>query len=198
MVAITLPDGSVRKFDGPVTGQEVAESIGPGLAKAALAVKVNDELRDLARPIEEDAELEIVTRTHEDALELIRHDAAHILAEAVKELYPDVQVTFGPATADGFYYDFARDEPFTPEDLEKIEQRMHEIVERDETITREVWDRDEAIRFFEEIGEKYKAEHIATLPPEEEITIYRPGGGLDQCRGARPRQTQTAGPGLHG
>ncbi|HLS68947.1 MAG TPA: threonine--tRNA ligase [Kiloniellales bacterium] len=193
MVAITLPDGSVRKFDGPVTGQEVAESIGPGLAKAALAVKVNDELRDLARPIEEDAELEIVTRTHEDALKLIRHDAAHILAEAVKELYPDVQVTFGPATADGFYYDFARDEPFTPEDLEKIEQRMHEIVERDETITREVWDRDEAIRFFEKVGEDYKAEHIATLPPEEEITIYRQGDWLDLCRGPHLPSTKKLG-----
>src|SRR5690625_577419 len=183
MVAITLPDGSVRKFDGPVTGQEVAESIGPGLAKAALAVKVNGELRDLARPIETDAKVEIVTRNHEDALELLRHDAAHVLAEAAKELYPDVQVTFGPATADGFYYDFARDEPFTPEDLEKIEQRMHEIVERDETITREVWDRNEAIRYFNEIGEKYKAEHIATLPPEEEITIYRQGDWLCICIG---------------
>ena len=193
MVAITLPDGSVRKFDGPVTGQEVAESIGPGLAKAALAVKVNDELRDLARPIEEDAELEIVTRTHEDALKLIRHDAAHVLAEAVQELYPGTQVTFGPATEDGFYYDFARDEPFTPEDLEKIEQRMHEIVERDETITREVWDRDEAIRFFEKVGEDYKAEHIATLPPEEEITIYRQGDWLDLCRGPHLPSTKKLG-----
>ena len=193
MVAITLPDGSVRKFDGPVTGQEVAESIGPGLAKAALAVKVNGELRDLARPIETDAKVEIVTRNHEDALELLRHDAAHVLAEAAKELYPDVQVTFGPATADGFYYDFARDEPFTPEDLEKIEQRMHEIVERDETITREVWDRNEAIRYFNEIGEKYKAEHIATLPPEEEITIYRQGDWLDLCRGPHLPSTKKLG-----
>ncbi|HLS68449.1 MAG TPA: threonine--tRNA ligase [Kiloniellales bacterium] len=193
MVAITLPDGSVKEFDGPVTGQEVAESIGAGLAKAALAVKVDGELRDLARPIEEDASLEVVTRNHEDALELLRHDAAHIMAEAAKELYPDVQVTFGPATADGFYYDFARDEPFTPEDLEKIEQRMHEIVERDETITREVWDREEAIRFFEEIGEKYKAEHIATLPPEEEITIYRQGDWLDLCRGPHLPSTKKLG-----
>src|SRR5690625_3519078 len=193
MVAITLPDGSVKEFDGPVTGQEVAESIGAGLAKAALAVKVDGELRDLARPIEEDASLEVVTRNHEDALELLRHDAAHIMAEAAKELYPDVQVTFGPATADGFYYDFARDEPFTPEDLEKIEQRMHEIVERDETITREVWDREEAIRFFEEIGEKYKAEHIATLPPEEEITIYRQGAWLDLCRGPHLPSTKKLG-----
>jgi len=193
MVAITLPDGSVKRFDGPVTGQQVAESIGPGLAKAALAVKVNGELWDLTRPIEKDAALEIVTRTHEDALELIRHDAAHILAEAAKEIYPDVQVTFGPATADGFYYDFARDEPFTPEDLEKIEQRMHEIVDRDEEITREVWDRQEAIRFFNEIGEKYKAEHIATLPEDEEITIYRQGEWLDLCRGPHLPSTKKLG-----
>ena len=193
MVAITLPDGSVKRFDGPVTGQQVAESIGPGLAKAALAVKVNGELWDLTRPIEKDAALEIVTRTHEDALELIRHDAAHILAEAAKEIYPDVQVTFGPAPADGFYNDFARDEPFTPEDLEKIEQRMHEIVDRDEEITREVWDRQEAIRFFNEIGEKYKAEHIATLPEDEEITIYRQGEWLDLCRGPHLPSTKKLG-----
>src|SRR5690606_25201275 len=151
--------------------------------KAALAVKVNGELRDLARPIETDAKVEIVTRNREDALELLRHDAAHVLAEAAKELYPDVQVTFGPATADGFYYDFARDEPFTPEDLEKIEQRMHEIVERDETITREVWDRNEAIRHFNDLGGEHEAEHIATLPPEEGRTRYRQGHRRDLCRG---------------
>src|SRR5690625_4338217 len=179
MVAITLPDGSVREFDAPVTGKEVAEAIGPGLAKAALAVKVDGELRDLARKIKKDATLEVVTRGHEDSLELLRHDAAHVLAEAAKELYPDVQITFGPATADGFYYDFARDEPFTLEDLEKIEQRMHEIVDRDERIEREVWDRAEAVRYFSEIGENYKAEHIASLPPDEEITIYRQGDWLD-------------------
>ncbi|WP_366555939.1 threonine--tRNA ligase [Aquibaculum sediminis] len=193
MVAITLPDGSVKSFDGPVTGQEVAEAIGPGLAKAALAVKVEGDLRDLTRPIEQDARLEIVTRNHDDALELLRHDAAHVLAEAVQELYPGTQVTFGPATADGFYYDFARDEPFTPEDLEKIERRMHEIVDRDEAISREVWERDDAIRFFNEIGEKYKAEHIATLPREEVISIYRQGEWLDLCRGPHLPSTKNLG-----
>src|SRR5699024_11158047 len=158
-----------------------------------LAVKVDGELRDLTRPIEENADLEIVTRTHEDSLELLRHDAAHILAEAAKELYPDTQVTFGPATADGFYYDFARDKPFTTEDLEKIEERMHEIVDRDETITREVWGRAEAVRYFNEIGEKYKAEHIANLPPDEEITIYRQGEWLDLCRGPHLPSTKKLG-----
>ena len=141
MVAITLPDGSVRDFDGPVTGLEIAQSIGPRLAKDALAIKANGALLDLAREIAEDATVEIVTRGHDDAMELLRHDCAHVLAEAVQELYPGTQVTFGPAIENGFYYDFAREVPFTPEDLERIEVRMREIVERDEEITREVWDR---------------------------------------------------------
>ncbi|HSR72252.1 MAG TPA: TGS domain-containing protein, partial [Kiloniellales bacterium] len=158
MVAITLPDGSRRDFEGPVTGAEVAAAIGRRLAADALAVKVNGRLRDLSHRIEDDAAVEIVTRGHPDALPLLRHDAAHVMAEAVQELYPGTQVTFGPATETGFYYDFARDEPFTPEDLERIEARMREIVARDETITREVWDRDDAIRHFESIGEHYKAE----------------------------------------
>ncbi|WP_026986744.1 threonine--tRNA ligase [Fodinicurvata fenggangensis] len=196
MVAITLPDGSEKKFEGTVSGQEVAESIGSGLAKAALAVKVNGELRDLTRPIEQDARLEIVTRNHEDALELLRHDAAHVMAEAVQELYPDTQVTFGPATSDGFYYDFARDEPFTEDDLEKIEARMHEIVKRDEAIKREVWDRDEAIRHFESIGEIYKAEHIRSLPEDEVISIYRQGGWLDLCLGPHLPTTSKLGHGF--
>ena len=183
MVAITLPDGSVREFDGPVTGLEIAQSIGPRLAKDALAIKVNGALRDLSRAVEQDAPVEIVTRGHADALELLRHDCAHVMAEAVQELYPGTQVTFGPAIENGFYYDFARDEPFTPDDLERIEERMHEIVARDEAITREVWDRQEAIRFFEEAGESYKAEHIESLPLDEEITIYRQGGWLDLCIG---------------
>ncbi|MGM0559937.1 MAG: threonine--tRNA ligase [Pseudomonadota bacterium] len=196
MVAITLPDGSEKKFEGTVSGQEVAESIGSGLAKAALAVKVNGELRDLTRPIEQDARLEIVTRNHEDALELLRHDAAHVMAEAVQELYPGTQVTFGPATSDGFYYDFARDEPFTEDDLEKIEARMHEIVKRDEAIKREVWDRDEAIRHFESIGEIYKAEHIRSLPEDEVISIYRQGDWLDLCLGPHLPTTSKLGHGF--
>ncbi|HEX9767920.1 MAG TPA: threonine--tRNA ligase [Kiloniellales bacterium] len=183
MVAITLPDGSVRDFDGPVTGTEIAQSIGPGLAKDALAIKVNGALLDLARTLDEDAQVEIVTRGHPDALDLLRHDAAHVLAQAAQELYPSTQITFGPATETGFYYDFVRDEPFTPEDLEKIEARMHEIVDRDEAISREVWDRDKAIAFFRKAGEAYKAEWIGELPADEELTIYHQGGWTDLCRG---------------
>ena len=145
MVAITLPDASVREFDGPLTGFEIAQSIGPRLAKDALAIKVDGALRDLSRPVEQDAPVEIVTRGHPDALGLLRHDCAHVLAEAAQELYPGTQITFGPCTEHGFYYDFVRDEPFTPADLEKIEARMHEIVDRDEAIAREVWDRQDAI-----------------------------------------------------
>ncbi len=193
MVAITLPDGSVKQYDAAVTGREVAGSIGPGLAKAALAVKVDGELRDLDREIEEDARVEIVTRKSEDALDLLRHDAAHVMAQATQELYPDTQVTFGPATETGFYYDFARKEPFTPEDLEKIEQRMHEIVDRDLALRREVWDRDEAIRFFMDQGEKYKAEHIETLPRDEVITVYRQGDWLDLCLGPHLPSTKDLG-----
>jgi threonyl-tRNA synthetase len=183
MIAITLPDGSVRDFDKPVSGAEIAAAIGPGLAKAALALKLNGRVVDLAAVVEQDAPVEIVTRGHPDTLELLRHDCAHVMAEAVQELYPGTQVTFGPAIENGFYYDFARSEPFTPEDLEKIEARMHEIVKRDETIAREVWDRHKAIRHFEEAGEKYKAEHVATLPGDEEISIYRQGDWLDLCIG---------------
>ena len=143
MVAITLPDGSVREFDGPVTGLDVAAAIGPRLAKDALAIKVGPDLKDLSTEIDRDAGVEIVTRGHDDAMALLRHDCAHVMAEAVQELYPDTQVTFGPATESGFFYDFARAEPFTPDDLEKIERRMHEIVDRDEGIARDLTSRRE-------------------------------------------------------
>ncbi len=183
MVAITLPDGSIRTFDESVTGLQVAADIGPGLAKAALAVRVNGEIKDLSEPIENDGEIAIVTAKDDDALEIIRHDAAHVMAEAVKELFPETQVTIGPAIDNGFYYDFARPVPFIPEDLEKIEARMVEIVGRDETITREIWKRDEAISFFNDRGELYKAEIIGDLPEEEEISVYRQGDFIDLCRG---------------
>lgn len=183
MPVITLPDGATRSYDAPVQGTRLATDIGPGLAKDALAIKVDGALRDLAFEIEGDARVEIVTRGHPDALELLRHDAAHVLAEAVQEIYPGTQVTFGPATEDGFYYDFARAEPFTTEDLEAIEAQMHEIVKRDEALTREVWPRDEAVAYFEKLGEKYKAEHIQTLPEDAEISIYRQGDWLDLCLG---------------
>ena len=183
MVEITLPDGSKRPFDGPVSGGELAANIGPGLAKAALAVRVDGELRDLSHVIDADAAVAIVTSKDEDALELLRHDAAHIMAEAVKELYPETQVTIGPSIENGFYYDFARETPFTPDDLEKIEARMHEIVDRDEAIAREVWDRDKAIAFFHDRGELYKAEIISDLAEGEEVSLYRQGDFIDLCRG---------------
>lgn len=182
-ITITLPDGSERNYASGTTGFEIAGDIGPGLKKSALAIYVNNELWDLGRKIETNATIAILTEKDEEALELIRHDAAHIMAEAVKELYPDVQVTIGPAIENGFYYDFARKTPFTPEDLEKIEQRMREISKRDETIKREVWDRDEAAKFFNDQGEKYKAEIIADLPEGEPITLYRQGDFIDLCRG---------------
>jgi len=195
-VSITLPDGSIRQFDGPVTGAELAASIGPGLAKAALAVEVEGELRDLARPIEQDATVRIVTRKDDDALELIRHDAAHVMAQAVQELYPGTQVTIGPSIENGFYYDFARDEPFTPDDLERIEARMHEIVAGDEPFVREVWDRDEAIRRFADMGEKYKAEIIEGLPRDEDVSVYRQGDWFDLCRGPHLPSTGHVGKGF--
>jgi threonyl-tRNA synthetase len=182
-ITITLPDGSKRALPKGASGADVAADIGPGLAKAALAVKVDGAMRDLKREIEEDAAVEIITAKSEEGLELLRHDAAHVMAEAVKELYPEVQVTIGPAIEDGFYYDFARGEPFTPEDLEKIEARMRDIVGRNEEITREVWDRGEAIQFFKDQGEHYKAEIIEALPPDEDITLYRQGDFIDLCRG---------------
>jgi len=183
MVAITLPDGSQRHFEGPVSGLDIAKDIGPGLAKAALACTVDGEMWDLTRPIEQDASVALITAKDEAALELIRHDAAHIMAEAVQELYPGTQVTIGPSIENGFYYDFARNEPFTPDDLTKIEAKMREIVGRNETIVREVWNRDDAIAHFTEIGEQYKAEIISDLPADQTITVYRQGGWKDLCRG---------------
>lgn len=194
MPVITLPDGSTKSFDGPVTGAELAAAIGPGLAKAALCIRVDDDLWDLTRAIEQDAKVEIITtKDEEEALDILRHDAAHVLAEAVKELYPETQVTIGPNVENGFYYDFARDEPFTPEDLEKIEARMHEIVDRAEDITREVWDREEAIKFFKGEGEAYKAEIIRDLPEGEDIRVYRQGAFLDLCRGPHLPSTAKLG-----
>nr|WP_206374244.1 threonine--tRNA ligase [Sneathiella chinensis] len=194
-VNITLPDGSVRVFDGPLSGEALAADIGPGLAKAAIALRIDGEMKDLKTVLDTDTTVEIVTNREEsdDVLELIRHDAAHVMAEAVKELYPETQVTIGPAIENGFYYDFARDKPFTPEDLEKIEQRMHEIVDRDESIDREEWDRDEAVKFFEGQGEKYKAEIIGSIPADQPIGIYRQGEFQDLCRGPHLPSTKKLG-----
>jgi threonyl-tRNA synthetase len=193
MIALTLPDGAVREFDGPVSGFDVAKSISSSLAKKSFAIIVNGEVRDLAREIDTDATIEIVTKGHNEVLPLIRHDCAHVMAEAVQELYPDTQVTIGPSIENGFYYDFARATPFTPDDLVKIEKQMHKIIERNEPIVREVWDRNEAIKFFLDRGEKYKAEIIRDLPETETITCYRQGDFIDLCRGPHAPSTGKIG-----
>jgi threonyl-tRNA synthetase len=185
MPNITFPDGARKHFDSAITGLEIAKSISPGLAKKAAVVKVDGQLWDLTRPIARDAAVEIVTRDKPEALEVIRHDAAHVLAQAVQQLFPGTQITFGPATDTGFYYDFARDEPFTETDLARIEARMKEIVKRDLPIKREIWSRDETLSFFEKTGEKFKAAWVREgIAPEEEISIYRQGEDwLDMCTG---------------
>jgi threonyl-tRNA synthetase len=183
MINISLPDGSVRSFDKPVSGADIAAAIGPGLAKAALALRVDGRMVDLSHVVDRDARIGIVTSRDPEALELLRHDAAHVLAQAVQELYPGTQITFGPATDDGFYYDFVRKDPFTPEDFAKIEQRMAEIVDRDLPITREVWDRARIKDYFVAHGESFKAEWADELPKDEEISVYRQGDWLDMCLG---------------
>ncbi len=197
MPVISLPDGSQREFDKAVTVHEIAADIGPGLAKAALAGRVNGRLVDTSYLVQQECELAIVTSRDDEALELIRHDAAHVMAQAVQELYPGTQVTIGPAIEDGFYYDFARDDAFTPDDLKKIEQRMHEIVKRNLPLQREVWDREEAIQTFDSIGEKYKVEIIKEFIPEgEEVSIYRQGDWFDVCRGPHLPGTGMLGKGF--
>jgi threonyl-tRNA synthetase len=193
MVTITLPDGSKREFAGAVTPAEVAKSIGSGLAKAAVAARVDGVEWDLSRAVETDAEMAIITRDSDAALELLRHDCAHVLAEAAKELWPEIQVTIGPSIEDGFYYDFAREEPFTPDDLGVLEKKMREIVNRNEEITRAVWDRDEAIGYFKSIGEHYKAEIISDLPVDEPISLYTQGNFTDLCRGPHLASTGKLG-----
>ncbi len=183
MPNITLPDGSQRQFDHPVTVMQVARDIGSGLAGAALAGKVDNRMVDTSYLITEDAELSIITAKNAEALELIRHDAAHVMAQAVQELYPGTQVTIGPAIENGFYYDFAREQPFTPDDLQKIEARMNEIVGRNLPIEREEWSRDQAIGTFQKIGEEYKVQIIKAIPAGETISIYRQGDWFDVCRG---------------
>ncbi|MCK0512250.1 threonine--tRNA ligase [Aromatoleum buckelii] len=183
MPNITLPDGSVRSFDHPVTVSDVASSIGAGLAKAALAGKVDGRLVDLSYRIETDTPLAIVTEKGDEGLDVIRHSTAHLLAHAVKELFPEAQVTIGPVIENGFYYDFAYKRPFTPEDLEKIEKRMAELARREIPVSREVWPRDKAVEFFKSQGEHYKAEIIASIPQAEDVSLYRQGDFIDLCRG---------------
>jgi threonyl-tRNA synthetase len=183
MPVVTLPDGSQRRFDHPVTVDEVAGDIGAGLRKAALAARVNGRLVDTSYVIAEDANLAIVTDKDPEGLEVIRHSTAHLLAQAVKELFPDAQVTIGPVIEDGFYYDFAFRRPFTPEDLAAIETKMTELARADEKVSRHVMSRDQAVKFFRDLGEIYKAEIIASIPDKEEISLYGQGNWVDLCRG---------------
>jgi threonyl-tRNA synthetase len=197
MPQITLPDGSIRSFDHPVSVAQIAAGIGQGLARAALAGRVDGRLVDSSHVITTDAQVAIITARDEEALELLRHDAAHVMAQAVQELYPGTQVTIGPAIENGFYYDFARDEPFTPEDLTAIEQRMHEIVARDLPLVREVWDREDAKAVFAGLGESYKVQIIEDIIPEgEEVSIYRQGDWFDVCRGPHLPSTGKLGNGF--
>lgn len=194
---VTLPDGTERAFDAPLTVMDVANDIGPGLAKATLAGRVDGALVDASYLIDTDVQLAIITSRDEDALELMRHDAAHIMAQAVQELFPGTQVTIGPAIENGFYYDFARDKPFVDDDLKVIEARMHEIVKRDLPIVREVMDRAQAIKTFAGIGEEYKVEIIQDIIPEgEEVSLYRQGDWFDVCRGPHMPSTGKLGKGF--
>ena len=195
-IQITLPDGAIKEFSSAPTGLEIATDISPGLARNSVAIIVNDEQWDLTRPIEENATVQIINRNSEEGLEVLRHDAAHVMAEAVKELYPETQVTIGPAIENGFYYDFSRETAFTPDDLEKIEARMREIVKRDEAIERHVWERDDAVAYFKGIGEDYKAEIIADLQSDETLTVYKQGEFLDLCRGPHLPSTKALGDGF--
>ena len=183
MLSVRLPDGSAREFEGPVTVAQVAASIGTGLAKAALAGKVDGKIVDTSHLIEHDADLAIITDKDADGLDVIRHSAAHLLAHAVKSLYPDAQVTIGPVIENGFYYDFSYKRPFTPDDLKAIEKKMAELSKKDEAVTRKVMPRDEAVDYFKSIGEDYKAEIIASIPAGEDVSLYAQGDFTDLCRG---------------
>ena len=183
MVKLTLPDGQVREYDAPISGADVAADIGPNLTKAALAVRINGEMKDLSSLVAENCNFSIVTAKDEDALDLLRHDAAHVMAQAVQELFPGTQVTIGPSIKNGYYYDFAREKPFSTDDFEIIETKMAEIIDRDLEFIREIWERDEAIKFFKDKGEVYKAELIEAIPSGEEVSIYKQGDWIDLCRG---------------
>ena len=196
MISLTFPDGSKREFEPGATGRDVADSIAKSLAKKAVAVALDDKLRDLAEPIKADAKIRIITRTDPEALELIRHDAAHVMAEAVQELYPGTQVTIGPVIDNGFYYDFAREEPFTPDDLPKIEAKMREIIARDRPFGCEVVDRQAARDLFDKKGEAFKLELIDAIPDGEDLRLYSQGEWLDLCRGPHMTSTGKVGKGF--
>ncbi|MEG8230231.1 threonine--tRNA ligase [Candidatus Rickettsia tasmanensis] len=189
MINISFPDGSIKQFAKNITAYEVANAISMSLAKAAMVAEINGELQDLSIVIENDCKLRILTAKDPECLEIIRHDAAHLTAEAVKELFPETQVTIGPAIENGYYYDFARDTPFTTDDLAVVEAKMQELSQKNEKVTRELWDRDKAVEFFKSIGEHYKAEIIASIPAGEPITLYRQGNFIDLCRGPHAPST---------
>ncbi|MGK7295867.1 MAG: TGS domain-containing protein, partial [Candidatus Wenzhouxiangella sp. M2_3B_020] len=193
MPEITLPDGSLKSYSEPVTVKEVAESIGPGLAKAAIAGEVDGKLVDVDYRIRDNGDLRIITARDDDGIEIIRHSTAHLMAQAVKRLYPETQVTIGPTVEHGFYYDFARDEPFHPEDLEAIEKEMKRIVDEDLPVDRSELPRDEAIAFFREQGEEYKARIIEDIPADETLSLYRQGDFIDLCRGPHVPSTGKLG-----
>lgn len=193
MITVFFPDGNSRTFDAGATGTDIAEGISKSLAKEAVAIRVNGELRDLSREVPDQAKIEIVKRSDDAALEMIRHDAAHVMAEAVQKLFPGTQVTIGPSIENGFYYDFFRNEPFSTEDLSAIEKEMKKIVERGDAFTREVWGRNDAIKFFQSKGEQFKAELIEDLPADQDITIYKQGEWLDLCRGPHMPSTRHVG-----
>ena len=191
-VSLTFPDGSVRDYPAGSTGRDVAEAISKSLAKKAIAIALDGELRDLSETVS-NGRIEIVTREDDRALELIRHDAAHVMAEAVQELWPGTQVTIGPVIDNGFYYDFAKDEPFTPDDLPKIEKRMKEIIQRNKPFTREVWSRDKAKEVFASKGETYKVELVDAIPEGQDLKIYYQGDWFDLCRGPHMAATGQIG-----
>ena len=195
-ITITFPDGNFRSVKKGINGFEIAEEISKSLAKESIAIKINSEIFDLKRRIEKDAKIQIIKKSDEEALDILRHDCAHVMAEAVQSLFPETQVTIGPSIENGFYYDFARKEPFTLSDLPKIEKKMHEIINIGEKFTREVWSREEAIKFFKDKGEDYKVELIEDLDPNEKITIYKQGEWLDLCRGPHMISTKQIGKGF--
>src|SRR6202008_81310 len=188
-VTLTFPDGASRKIEAGTTGLEVAKSISPSLAKRTVAMSLDGALADLSHPIKADAAIKFIARTDPEALELIRHDAAHVMAEAVQSLWPGTQVTIGPVIDNGFFYDFYRNAPFTPEDLPAIGKKMREIIARHKPFTKEVWPRDEAKRVFKEKGENFKVELVDAIPPGENLNIYKQGDWFDLCRG--PHMTST-------
>ena len=192
-ITITFPDGNKKEVDKGINGLELASQISKSLAKESVAIKINNEIKDISLPINSDASVAILKRDSEEALELIRHDCAHVMAEAVQELFPGTQVTIGPAIENGFYYDFARDEPFTVADLPKIEKKMHDIIQRNKNFIREVWSKEESIKYFKDKGEDYKVELINDLPDNEEISIYKQGDWLDLCRGPHMVSTKQIG-----